>query len=62
MHSHSQANTLALGLVELSRAPEFQEKLRAEIHSTLDYTRSAEVAYDGMPLLNAFIKVSTRGD
>ncbi|KAJ7856433.1 cytochrome P450, partial [Mycena leptocephala] len=50
------ANTLALGLVELSRAPEFQEKLRAEIHSTLGYTRSAEVAYDGMPLLNAFIK------
>ncbi|KAJ6629771.1 cytochrome P450 [Mycena sp. CBHHK59/15] len=50
------ANTLALGLVELSRAPEFQEKLRAEVHSTLGYTRSAEVAYDGMPLLNAFIK------
>jgi hypothetical protein len=48
--------------VELSRAPGFQEKLRAEIHSTLGYTRSTEVAYDGMPLLNAFIKVSTRGD
>ncbi|KAJ7889407.1 cytochrome P450 [Mycena leptocephala] len=51
------ANTLALDLVEHSRAPEFQERLRAEIHSNLGYTRSAEVAYDGMPLLNAFVKM-----
>jgi len=50
------ANALALGLVELSRAPDFQEKLRAEIQSTLGYTRSADVTFDGMPLLNAFIK------
>jgi cytochrome P450 len=62
MHSRFQANTLSFGLVELSRAPEFQEKLRAEIQSTAGVTRSAEVAYDGMPLLNAFIKVSTRCD
>ncbi|KAJ7853217.1 cytochrome P450, partial [Mycena leptocephala] len=50
------ANTIAFGLVELSRTPDFQEKLRTEIQSTLGYTRSAEVAYDGMPLLNAFVK------
>jgi cytochrome P450 len=62
MHSRSKANTIAFGLVELSRAPDFQEKLRAEIQSTLGYTRSADVTYDWMPLLNAFIKVNTRGD
>jgi hypothetical protein len=48
--------------VELSRAPEFQEKLRAEIQSTLSSTHSADIAYDAMPLLNAFIKASTPGD
>ncbi|KAJ7847387.1 cytochrome P450 [Mycena leptocephala] len=36
------ANTIAFGLVELSRAPDFQEKLRAEIQSTFGYTRSAD--------------------
>ncbi|KAJ7082294.1 cytochrome P450 [Mycena epipterygia] len=48
-------NTLAFALLELATHPEFQEKLRAEIHSTLGGGRG-NVAYDNMPLLNAFIK------
>jgi cytochrome P450 len=43
-------------LLELARHPDFQEKLRAEVHSALG-TSSAPVSYDSMPLLNAFIKV-----
>ncbi|KAF7345715.1 Cytochrome P450 [Mycena venus] len=54
------ANTLAFGLVELARAPEFQDKLRAEIHSTLRASDGGSVSYDNMPLLNAFIKESLR--
>ncbi|KAK7029935.1 cytochrome P450 [Favolaschia claudopus] len=51
------ANTLAFGLWELAKHPEFQEELRAEIHSN---TPAIEMcAYDTMPLLNAFIKVLT---
>ncbi|KAF7334434.1 Cytochrome P450 [Mycena venus] len=54
------ANTLAFGLVELARAPEFQDKLRAEIHSTFRASDGSSVSYDNMPLLNAFIKESLR--
>ncbi|KAJ6562234.1 cytochrome P450 [Mycena capillaripes] len=50
------ANTLAFGLLELARNPEFQDQLRAEIHSSL----GATVLYDSMPLLNAFIKETLR--
>ncbi|KAJ7506145.1 cytochrome P450 [Mycena galericulata] len=49
------ANTMALGLLELASHPDFQNQLRAEIHSTLGGSHS-DVAYDNMPLLNAFIK------
>ncbi|KAF8183822.1 cytochrome P450 [Mycena galopus ATCC 62051] len=45
------ANTLAFGLLELARNPEFQEKLREEVS-----TRQGNVVYDSLPLLNAFIK------
>ncbi|KAJ7850114.1 cytochrome P450 [Mycena leptocephala] len=50
------ANTLAFGFLELAQAPELQDKLRAEIHSTLGAARTGSVSYDSMPLLNAFIK------
>jgi hypothetical protein len=46
---------LAFGLVELAKHPEFQAQLRSEIHTVLGADRS--IAYDNMPLLNAFIKV-----
>jgi len=49
------ANTLAFALLELARAPDLQEKLRAEIHSM-----AGSRAYDSMPLLNAVIKESLR--
>jgi cytochrome P450 len=52
-----QTNTLALGLRELAKHPDFQERLRAEIHLTMRRSVGAEFAYDSMPLLNAFIKV-----
>jgi hypothetical protein len=42
--------------LELARNPEFQAQLRNEIHSMLG-TGVAAIAYDSMPLLNAFIKV-----
>ncbi|KAJ7643400.1 cytochrome P450 [Mycena polygramma] len=49
------ANSTAFGLLMLARLPRFQDELRAEIHSTIGAgTRKA--GYDGMPLLNAFIK------
>ncbi|KAJ7103858.1 cytochrome P450, partial [Mycena epipterygia] len=51
----TSATTLAFGLLELGRHPEFQEQLRAEIHSTFG-AGSQNVSYDNMPLLNAFIK------
>ncbi|KAF7336316.1 Cytochrome P450 [Mycena venus] len=54
------ANTLAFGLVELARAPEFQDRLRAEIHSALRASDGGSALYDNMPLLNAFIKESLR--
>jgi cytochrome P450 len=67
MGSFSQANTLVFGLLELARAPRLQDKLRAEIHSTLGDSAADSIAYDSMPFLNAFIKVcvhavSTKSD
>jgi cytochrome P450 len=52
-----QGNTMAFGLLELAKNPDFQTDLRTEIYS---YTGNSDrnVAYDTMPLLNAFIKVS----
>ncbi|KAF7344262.1 Cytochrome P450 [Mycena venus] len=51
----SQANALAFGLLELARHPDFQDKLRAEIYSNLG-TNATNMAYENMPLLNAFLK------
>ncbi|KAJ7853989.1 cytochrome P450, partial [Mycena olivaceomarginata] len=51
------AITLALGLLELFKAPESQDKLRAEIHSTVGGARVGSVAYERMALLDAFIEV-----
>ncbi|KAF7349117.1 Cytochrome P450 [Mycena venus] len=45
------ANTLAFGLLELARNPEFQKKLHEEVN-----TSQGNVQYDSLPLLNAFIK------
>ncbi|KAJ7106643.1 cytochrome P450 [Mycena epipterygia] len=53
------SNTLAFALLELARHPEFQDKLRAEIHSTLGGGHG-NVAYDNMSLLNALIKETLR--
>ncbi|KAF7350002.1 Cytochrome P450 [Mycena venus] len=53
------ANALAFGLLELARHPEFQEKLRAEVNSSL-ILGSHSMAYDSIPLLNAFIKETLR--
>ncbi|KAJ6551238.1 cytochrome P450 [Mycena capillaripes] len=49
--NETTATTLAFGLLELARNPEFQEKLREEVN-----TRQGNVVYDSLPLLNAFIK------
>jgi len=56
--SCAQSNTLAFAFLELARNPEFQEKLRAEILSSV--AASSTGAYDSMPLLNAFIKETLR--
>ncbi|KAJ7841213.1 cytochrome P450 [Mycena olivaceomarginata] len=53
------SNTLAFGLLELARHPEFQEQLRAEIHASRA-TASSAISYDTMPLLNAFVKETLR--
>ncbi|KAJ7751106.1 cytochrome P450 [Mycena metata] len=45
------ATTLVLGLRELARLPELQANLRSEITAN-----AGNIAYDSMPLLNAFIK------
>lgn len=50
------ATTLCFGLLELARAPELQDRLRAEIYSHIGATRPGGIPYDAMPLLNAFIK------
>ncbi|KAJ7160460.1 cytochrome P450 [Mycena filopes] len=49
------ASTLALGLRDLAKMPEFQENFRAEIAAN-----RGSPAYDSMPLLNAFIKEMLR--
>ncbi|KAJ7635244.1 cytochrome P450 [Roridomyces roridus] len=49
----TSANTMAFGLLELARNPEFQDSLRREINSSGEKT---EAVYNSMPLLNAFIK------
>ncbi|KAJ7843795.1 cytochrome P450 [Mycena olivaceomarginata] len=54
------ATTLAFSLLELAKAPELQEKLRAEIHATVGGARASSIAYDSMPLLNALIKEALR--
>ncbi|KAJ7881393.1 cytochrome P450 [Mycena leptocephala] len=54
-----QANSLGFGLMELAKNLEFQDKLRAEIHSALG-AGIKNVAYDSMPLLNGFIKETLR--
>ncbi|KAJ6516675.1 cytochrome P450 [Mycena vitilis] len=51
------ANTLAFGLLELAKAPQLQDQLRTEITSS---SRADGIAYDSMPLLNAFIKECLR--
>ncbi|KAJ7860918.1 cytochrome P450 [Mycena leptocephala] len=50
------ANALAFGLHELAKHPEFQERLRDEIHSIIGQCSGVDVAYETMPLLNAFLK------
>ncbi|KAJ7881226.1 cytochrome P450 [Mycena leptocephala] len=45
---------------ELPQTPAFQDKLRTEIHSTVGGARADNVAYDSMPLMNAFIKEALR--
>jgi cytochrome P450 len=54
---HAQANTIGFGLLELARNPELQKILRAEIHSVVGAAVLGNIAYDRMPMLNAFIKV-----
>ncbi|KAJ7025659.1 cytochrome P450 [Mycena alexandri] len=56
-----KANALAFGLLELARHREFQEELRAEIYSNLGANLNAtNMAYENMPLLNAFLKETLR--
>ncbi|KAF7375601.1 Cytochrome P450 [Mycena sanguinolenta] len=47
-------NTISFGLFELAKHPDFQNKLRAEIYSALG--NNTTLAYESMPLLNAFIR------
>ncbi|KAJ7028339.1 cytochrome P450 [Mycena alexandri] len=49
------ATTLVLGLRALAQLPEFQARLRSEITAN-----AGQIAYDSMPLLNAFIKETLR--
>ncbi|KAJ7617902.1 cytochrome P450 [Roridomyces roridus] len=51
------ANTLAFGFLELARRPALQSRLRAEIQAA---TARSTVAYESLPLLNAFIKETMR--
>ncbi|KAJ6481548.1 cytochrome P450 [Mycena vitilis] len=51
------ANTMAFGLLELAKHPEFQRELHAEILSS---GGGHNAAYENMPLLNAFIKETLR--
>ncbi|KAJ7894166.1 cytochrome P450 [Mycena olivaceomarginata] len=54
-----KANALAFGLLELARHPDFQDKLRAEIYSNLG-ANATDMAYENIPLLNAFLKETIR--
>ncbi|KAJ7159039.1 cytochrome P450 [Mycena crocata] len=55
------ANTIGFALWELARHPDFQEKLRAEIHTIRGAAVNINtVALENMPLLNAFIKETLR--
>ncbi|KAJ6569248.1 cytochrome P450 [Mycena capillaripes] len=57
----STANSVAFGLLELARHRDFQDKLRAEVHSTAEESDGTkQLPYDSMPLLNAFIKETLR--
>ncbi|KAF7359884.1 Cytochrome P450 [Mycena venus] len=53
---NNPANTLAFGLIELARQPQFQEQLHTEIQSHSMLAAGSQTPYDEMPLLNAFIK------
>ncbi|KAJ7764306.1 cytochrome P450 [Mycena metata] len=53
------ANALAFGLLELARHRKFQDELRAEIHSNRG-ANATNMAYENMPLLNAFLKETLR--
>ncbi|KAJ6523456.1 cytochrome P450 [Mycena vulgaris] len=53
------ANTIAWALLELARNPDFQGKLRAQVHSASG-EGAGHVSYDNMPLLNALIKETLR--
>ncbi|KAF7333209.1 Cytochrome P450 [Mycena sanguinolenta] len=48
------SNAISFGLLELAKHPDFQDRLRAEIYSTLGNNTS--LAYESMPLLNAFLR------
>ncbi|KAK7045258.1 cytochrome P450 [Favolaschia claudopus] len=52
-------NTIGFGLLELAQNTDFQDQLRAEIHSSLGVGGDTTV-YENMPLLNAFIKEALR--
>ncbi|KAJ7346087.1 cytochrome P450 [Mycena albidolilacea] len=52
---HLTANAVSFALLELARNLEAQDQLRAEIQVMFS-EKSTNVAYDNMPLLNAFIK------
>ncbi|KAJ7262930.1 cytochrome P450, partial [Mycena rebaudengoi] len=56
----TSANTLSFGLRELALHPEFQNKLRAEIHANFASRAEGDAVYEHMPLLNAFIKEMLR--
>ncbi|KAJ7939544.1 cytochrome P450 [Mycena leptocephala] len=54
--NYSRQIRLHFGLHELAKNTDFQEELRAEIYSAI----GGDIAYDSMPLLNAFIKETLR--
>ncbi|KAF7351564.1 Cytochrome P450 [Mycena sanguinolenta] len=48
------SNAISFSLLELAKHPDFQDRLRAEIYSALGNNTS--LAYENMPLLNAFLR------
>ncbi|KAJ7262937.1 cytochrome P450 [Mycena rebaudengoi] len=54
------ANLLSFALRELAIHPDFQNKLRAEIHANSASHADGDAVYEHMPLLNAFIKEMLR--